>query len=940
MTDNSQKSDILKNPHSVPEENDQIKFIIDALPFGVLITNLDQQIMLINQSGLALFGFSKPEELRMQKSSAYFIIPPSGKSEQLLSDGKTTRFECTLKRKSGEEIPINKTSAPFRHGTENAIIETFIDISDRKRKLADLSETRRQFATLLGNLPGLVYRCRIDHDWTMEFISDGCMEITGYRPEDLILNHKVSYNSLIIDEDKDKVWNDVQDNLQSKKPFTLEYRIRSADGKMRWIWEKTNGIYSESGKLLHLEGFISDITESKNAEILQQVVFDISTVSYTARTLDDLFSAIHKNLGKIIDAENFYVAMYDRLRDTISLPYQVDAKDKFLSFPAGKTITGYVIRTGKPLLASKPVIEQLAADGHIQIIGSPSQVWLGVPLIVDNEVKGVLAVQSYTDPDQYTLREMELLTFVADQIATSILRRAAEDSLQREKAYLDQLFQGSHEGIVLIDNNGTVIKINSEFTKLFGYEQEESIGQNIDDLIADPDNIAESKKISAEIVNGKGIELESKRKHKDGHLIDVSLLVTPIFVQEKSFGGYGIYRDITYKKIEEKALIAAKEKAEGADKLKSAFLSNMSHEIRTPMNAILGFSALLSDSGLTDDERTEFIQIIKDRGHDLMRIIDDIIDISKIESGQINFEIKDCPVNILMSNLLVTLNELKRKNNKTKVSLNSFPGNLAPEFTILTDGNRLRQIMTNLIENALKFTEEGHVDFGYNLKSQDKEPTIEFFVRDTGIGIPKEMHSVIFERFRQVDDSATRKYGGTGLGLTISRNLTRLLGGEIWLDSDKGKGTTFYVRLPLLTSKTVDFKLNKSKTSATSSQKWQDKKLLIAEDEESNYFLLARILRNTGIKIVWAKNGVEAVDFCNSEHFDVILMDIRMPLLDGYEATQAIRKKDKNIVIIAQTAYALKGEREKSLDAGCNNYIAKPIDTSELLTILGKYLNK
>ena len=689
----------------------------------------------------------------------------------------------------------------------------------------------------------------------------------------------------------------------------------------------------------HLEGFISDVTESRNAEILQKVLFDISAAAITSENMEELYGAIHKNLGRIIDVENFYVAMYDREHDTISLPYQVDSQDKFARFPAGSSITGYVIKTGKSLLATKETIDQLVKEGHIGIVGTPSQVWLGVPLIVNDEVTGVIAVQSYTDSSQYTSRDLELLTFVADQIAALISRRTMEDSIQREKAYLAQLFEGTPEGIVMIDNEGMVLKVNTEFTNLFGYEQHEITGRNIDDLIADPDNKAESVKITAEISDGKGIEIDTRRRHKDGHLIDVSLIVTPIIFHDEIFGGYGTYRDITYRKQVEKTLIAAKEKAESADKLKSAFLSNMSHEIRTPMNAILGFSTLLNDPGLSDEERNEFIQIIKDRGHDLMRIIDDIIDISKIESGQINFEIKEVPINILLSNLLVTLNEVKRKSNKTKVQLNSFPGNLSPEFTIRTDGNRLRQILTNLIENSLKFTDEGHVDFGYKINDDDQKPNIEFFVRDTGIGIPKEKQGLIFERFRQADDTATRKYGGTGLGLTISRNLSRLLGGEIWVESDKGKGATFYVKLPLEVTRSAERKVIQSKIASAAVPRWPGKVVLIVEDEESNYFLMDRLLRNTGIKLLWAKNGVEAITMCDEQKFDLILMDIRMPIMDGYETTQVIKRKHKNMVIIAQTAYALKGEWEKSIEAGCDNYISKPIDTSELMTILGKYLN-
>jgi CheY-like chemotaxis protein len=265
---------------------------------------------------------------------------------------------------------------------------------------------------------------------------------------------------------------------------------------------------------------------------------------------------------------------------------------------------------------------------------------------------------------------------------------------------------------------------------------------------------------------------------------------------------------------------------------------------------------------------------------------------------------------------------------------------MEPEFTIPTDGNRLRQILTNLIENALKFTNEGSVDFGYKLHKNEDPPYIEFFVRDTGIGIPKAMHTTIFERFRQVDDTATRKYGGTGLGLTIARNLSRLLGGEIWLESEEGKGTTFFVRLPLPSTKPTIIRPTAPKKVAPVQQRWEGKKILVVEDEESNFMLMERFLKSTGTTITWARNGVEAIDLVKTNHYDLVLMDVRMPIIDGYETTQVIRKTHKDLVIIAQTAFALKGEREKSLEAGCNNYIAKPINVSELFTIMAQYLNK
>ena len=805
--------------------------------------------------------------------------------------------------------------------------------------LDELSESKRKFTTLLDNLPGMVYRCRNDHDWTMEFISDGCLELTGYSPSDLVNNKLLSYNDLIVPEDQERIWNDVQMGLIAGKPFNFEYRIRCADGKIKWVWEKGKCLSNEGDGTIYIEGFISDISEYKHAENIQKVLLEISKASYTSLNIDEVFKSIHRDLGLIIDVENFFFALYDENSDTITLPFQVDSKDSFEVFPAGKTLTAYVIKTRTPLLANQKNIEDLIRSGEIEIFGTVAKVWLGVPLLIADKVIGVIAVQSYTNPDQFTIQDLELLKFVADHIATTIAKKGSEESFQKEKAYLDQLFEGSPEAIVMTGNLGNVVKVNSAFMTMFGYSKYEVLEKNIDDLISSPQYRTESVRITADILKGVTTETETRRSHKDGHFIDVSILVTPITINGQVVGGYGIYRDITEHKLIEKSLIAAKEKAEGADRLKSAFLANMSHEIRTPMNAILGFSSLLSDPDLSDEEQTEFIQIIKERGNDLMRIIDDIIDVAKIESGQIKIEIRECPVNVLMTNLTVTLNEVKRKTNKANVVLNCLPGNNDPDFTIMTDANRLRQILTNLIENGLKFTDEGFVEFGYALHNAGLSPYIEFFVRDTGIGIPREMHDIIFERFRQVDDTATRKYGGAGLGLTISRNLTHLLGGTIKLESERGKGTRFYIRLPLKNDSPLSADAVVTPAIASSAHNWADKVILVVEDEDSNFLLMDRMLKQTNVKITWVKNGMEAIRQCEIHHFDLVLMDIRMPMMDGYETTQILKIEHPELPIIAQTAYALKGEREKSLAAGCDNYISKPINSQELLAVLSKYLN-
>ena len=302
------------------------------------------------------------------------------------------------------------------------------------------------------------------------------------------------------------------------------------------------------GKQVGLYGIYRDITERKHAEQIQTVLYNIANAVHTTKEVDELLSSIRDYLSKIIDTTNFFVALYDKKTETISLPYDVDEKDKFTSFPVGRTFTSYVIRTKKPLLATEEVQNNLVQSGDVELIGTPAKVWLGVPLKLDYEVIGVVAVQSYTDPLLYTEKDVEILEFVSNQIAIAIERKKVEKALLIEKAYLEQLFESSPEAIILTDNNSILLQVNNEFTRMFGYTSDEAIGQSIDHLIAPGDIHEEAKSLTKNVSNGKGVAIESVRKRKDGTLVNVSILGTPIKVEGGQVAVYGIYRDITERK--------------------------------------------------------------------------------------------------------------------------------------------------------------------------------------------------------------------------------------------------------------------------------------------------------------------------------------------------------------------------------------------------------
>ncbi len=378
------------------------------------------------------------------------------------------------------------------------------------------------------------------------------------------------------------------------------------------------------------------------------------------------------------------------------------------------------------------------------------------------------------------------------------------------------------------------------------------------------------------------------------------------------------------KKIEIE-LKKAKEVAEESNRIKTAFLANMSHEIRTPMNAIQGFTEILLKSDVSKEMTREFTEIINTSSKQLLGVINDIIDISIIEAGQLKILTEPVQLNKLMNDILGLHNHsAAKKNIKLILKVALADGS----DSITSDGYRLFQVINNLVGNAIKFTHAGFVEFGYSVDG-DK---IKFFVHDTGIGIPNEFHDLIFERFRQVDNKLSRDFGGTGLGLSICKSIVELMNGKIWVESVPNVGSTFYFVLPYAKSQLGDESMANSHKGLVN---LNSKTILIAEDDNLNFLLLKKLIEKTEANIVRASNGREAVDIMESGgRIDLILMDIKMPIMSGYEAVGLIRQKNANIPIIAQTAYAMSEEKRLAMESGCNYYLTKPIDHGELFNLL------
>jgi hypothetical protein len=436
------------------------------------------------------------------------------------------------------------------------------------------------------------------------------------------------------------------------------------------------------------------------------------------------------------------------------------------------------------------------------------------------------------------------------------------------------------------------------------------------------------------IIANKELSFQNKEKEKraDELIIANKELAFQNEEKEKRVAELIIANEEKEKRAAE--LTIAKEQAEESNRLKSAFLTNMSHEIRTPMNGIIGFTELLKEPNLSSDEQQDYIQTIQISGARMLNTINNIVDVSKIESGLTKVDIKETNINEKM--------EFTYKFFKPEVEIkglqflfkNSLP---SKEAIIKTDNEKVYGILTNLVRNAIKFTYDGSIEFGYEKKGE----YLEFFVKDTGIGIPQKQHQIIFERFRQGSESHNRGYEGSGLGLSIAKSYVKMLGGEIWVESEEGRGSTFYFTIPYNAVSEEKMEIESAVSEEYKEVELKRLKILIVEDDEISYSLLTNMLQKISDKVLHALTGVEAVETCrNNPDLDLVLMDIRMPVMDGNEATRQIRLFNKDVIIIAQTAYGFSSDREKAIEAGCNDYISKPINYTLLYEIIKKHVNK
>ena len=507
-----------------------------------------------------------------------------------------------------------------------------------------------------------------------------------------------------------------------------------------------------------------------------------------------------------------------------------------------------------------------------------------------------------------------------------------EKQVEEKLKIISKAIEQNPAAVVITDREGNIEYVNPKFTELTGYSSEEVIGQNPRILQSGKMQRDTYEELWQTILEGRVWRGEFLNKKKNGELYWEDASISPVVNDRGVITNFvAVKEDITEKKKLWSQLVEAKEKAEESDRLKSCFLANISHEIRTPMNGILGFSALLKEPLLSGEEKEQYIELIHESGKRMLSIINNLIDISRIETGELSLYPGTTSINEVIENIHASFSgQVQEKG----LSFSFEVGLSAKDSVMITDKARLSQVLSHLVGNALKYTSEGAVAFGYKKNGE----MLEFYVRDTGIGVPPEHQSKIFERFRQVSLDATREYEGAGLGLSLSKKFVEMLGGSMWLDSVPGKGSTFYFTLPYtgLLKSNARAKKNKEEDSHPFPSGFT---ILVVDDDSISRLLLKGVLSGQQVTVILAENGREAVEKVEQEpDIRVVLMDMKMPVMNGYEATSRIKDIRPGLPVIAQTAFADPDERETAKEAGCDVVLSKPINSEELLAEIQRYV--
>ena len=778
---------------------------------------------------------------------------------------------------------INWFEVRFSLKGQNEAIAIIRNTTEQKLAEQRLEESKKKYKLITESLSECVFTMDKNNHFT--YLSPAFETITHASFKDYL---NQSYSKLIPEKYQQLVQEKFKNGINNNTKQSYELEIIRTDGTLVPIEINIQSLFEEDTKLIGYIGTFKDISKRKKSEL------------------------------KLIERESYF-------RQSFEKPTVI----KVIVNPEN----GMIVKANQAAANFYGwSINQLEQMNITQLdIASNKIIQDKIKKIINSNVSSHF--ESTHIKSDHTIRNVDVYTTVIDVNNKKLIHAIIFDITDKKKAIqqaiiLQKATEQNTNSIIITDTDANIEYVNSAFEKVSGYSIEELIGKNPRILHSGHQSQSFYQEMWSNLSSGEIWKGEILNKKKNGDLYWESIAITPILDDDQNIMKYiAIKDDITYKKNIEQALLRSKEKAEESDRLKTAFLQNMSHEIRTPLNSILGFSQILQNTNASPEEVQQYSEIISKSGTRLLDLINNILDISKIESGNLVLKEEAIQLNQLIQHIDKLISpRIKQKGLKLHLKFD-----LSDQDSLIQiDAGKLNQILLNLITNAIKFTEKGSITCSYKIVD-DK---ILFCVKDTGPGIPRKQQSQVFGRFYQVDQTINKHFEGVGLGLAISKGLVELLRGDIWLESEIGKGTSFFFTIPY---KNRQRHSPRKKTLADISTA-TNLNILIAEDDDSSFLFLEAILNQYNTKIHRATNGKQAVEISNDQDIDLVLMDINMPVMNGIEATKLIRQEHPKLPIIAQTAYAFSVEKKEVFEAGCNEYLAKPISQTDLISTISKWI--
>ncbi len=896
-------SDRSQHRHGMSTE--QMTTTFSLLNDGIILTDSNGSIIYINSAAYKIFEGDSTVKKGISFSSVSRLIDSNTGTnacsmlEQAAKSRKSVDF-TDYKLNINEKVKfISGSCSPIYDSMNNLahIIFVFNDITNQKFINAEIHKTSCFFYNLLNDLPILIWRDGVDKE--TKFVNKFWCDFTGEPFNEAI---KDGWIRNIHPEDVERCTSNYNSCVDKRIPYQIEYRLKTADGQYRWVLDSGKPFYDINHNYTGYIGMAMDIDARREVE---------KALAVSEEKFRVLFHNINDAIfvSKLIDGTpSVFVEVNETACKLLGYSHEEFMQLSLVDIVICKNIEERLS------IAIRRLLKKGCHTFEIKVLSKTNQI---ISLEINSRV--------------ITLNgEKKVLSTARDITDRKKAEKAIRETNSKYHSLFLNLFSAFAYNKVIFDKMGNpvdfeYVEVNEAFAKLSGFSREEMQGRRFGELF--PDNQDNTVQLFSKVAMGhESIKEEELFSSITGRWYSVS-----VFSHQLGYFAINLI-DINERKLTEQELIKAREEAELANRAKSEFLANMSHEVRTPVNGITGMIDLTLMTDVNNEQRENLI-IAKKCSESLIKIINDILDFSKMEAGKMKVESIDFSIKELIEEI-IRAHSIHAVDKGLELCY-SFSSNI-PKY-ITGDPNRLKQVLNNLLSNSIKFTEKGDILLSIKRKEATKEYVkLLFSVSDTGIGISRDGLDKLFKSFSQIDGSYTRKFGGTGLGLVISKQLVEIMGGSMQVESEPGKGSTFSftIKYPI-----GSYPPKTNKLSEEFKKTDNPKKILIVEDDEVNQTVLSRMLIEKGHIIDMASNGVEALNAHKSKAYDVILMDIQLPVMDGIETTKQIRQRegpDKHTKIIGLTAFSLQGDRERFISMGMDEYVSKPVPMEELFDTIEK----